>query len=75
MQSYLNPQATLSAARVASNRGARTAGVDGMTVGRIRAKRGERRFLEGLRVELRSGVYRPSSSRRILVPKASTTES
>ena len=56
--------------RVASNRGARTAGVDGMTVGRIRAKRGEQRFLEGLQAELRSGTYRPSPSRRILIPKA-----
>ncbi|WP_258599154.1 reverse transcriptase [Mesorhizobium sp. AR07] len=39
--------------RVAANRGVRTAGVDGMTVGRIRAKCGEERFLEGLQVELR----------------------
>ena len=56
--------------RVASNRGARTAGVDGMTVGRIRAKGNEKRFLERLQAELRSGAYRPSPSRRILIPKA-----
>jgi group II intron reverse transcriptase/maturase len=56
--------------RMASNRGARTAGVDGMTVGRIRAKPGEQCFLEGLQVELRSGAYRPSPSKRILIPKA-----
>ena len=56
--------------RVASNRGARTAGVDGMTVGRIRAKVGEQRFLEGLQAELRSGAYQPSPSKRILIPKA-----
>ncbi|PTE06571.1 group II intron reverse transcriptase/maturase [Mesorhizobium helmanticense] len=56
--------------RVASNRGGRTAGVDGMTVGRIRAKWGEKRFLEGLQVELRLGAYRPSPSKRILIPKA-----
>jgi RNA-directed DNA polymerase len=56
--------------RVSSNRGARTAGVDGMTVGRIRAKRGEQRFLEGLQADLRSGAYQPSPSKRILIPKA-----
>lgn len=55
--------------RVASNRGRRTAGVDGITVGRIR-RSGEQRFLEELQVELRSGAYRPSPSRRVLIPKA-----
>ena len=34
--------------RVALNKGKRTAGIDGMTVGRIRAKVGEQRFLEEL---------------------------
>ena len=53
-----------------SNRGARTAGVDGMTVGHIRANKGEQRFLEKLQADLRSGAYRPSPSRRILIPKA-----
>ncbi|HXZ02692.1 MAG TPA: group II intron reverse transcriptase/maturase [Stellaceae bacterium] len=56
--------------RVSSNRGARTAGVDGMTVGRIRTKPGEKRFLEGLEAELRSGAYRPNPSKRVLIPKA-----
>jgi RNA-directed DNA polymerase len=56
--------------RVASNKGKRSAGVDGMTVGRIRLKVGEQRFLEGLQEELRSGAYRPSPSRRKLIPKA-----
>lgn len=55
--------------RVASNKGGRTAGVDGMTVGRIR-KRGEDRFLKELQTELRSGAYRPSPARRKLIPKA-----
>ena len=55
--------------RVASNKGGRTSGVDGMTVGRIR-NRGERRFLVGLQAELRSGAYRPSPARRKLIPKA-----
>jgi RNA-directed DNA polymerase len=56
--------------RVASNRGARTPGVDGITVKRIRAKLGEQCFVEGIQAELRSGAYRPSPSRRILIPKA-----
>ena len=56
--------------RVASNRGKRSAGVDGMTVARIRAKVGEHRFLDGLRAELRRGAYRPSPSRRVHIPKA-----
>jgi len=55
--------------RVASNRGGRTPGVDGMTVNRIR-KRGELRFLAELQAELRSGAYRPSPARRKLIPKA-----
>jgi len=55
---------------VASNRGRRTAGIDGMTVGRIRNGIGEQRFLEGLQAELRSGAYRPSPARRKLIPKA-----
>ena len=42
--------------RVASNRGKRTPGVDGMTVDRIRAKVGEQRFLDRLQAELRSGA-------------------
>ena len=56
--------------RVASNRGRRTAGIDGMTVGRVRNGIGEQRFLEGLQAELRSGAYRPSPARRKLIPKA-----
>lgn len=55
--------------RVASNKGGRTAGVDGMTVGRIR-NRSEQRFLVDLQADLRSGAYRPSPARRKLIPKA-----
>jgi RNA-directed DNA polymerase len=56
--------------RVASNRGRRSAGIDGITVKQIRQRIGEQCFLEGLRAELRSGAYRPSPSRRKLIPKA-----
>lgn len=55
--------------RVSSNKGGRTAGVDGMTVGRIR-KQGELRYIKGLQDELRSGAYRPSPAKRKLIPKA-----
>src|SRR5262249_10108715 len=55
-------------ARVAGNRGARTSGVDGMTVRKV-LKRGADVFLSELRDELRSGQYRPSPARRVLIPK------
>jgi RNA-directed DNA polymerase len=41
-----------------------------MTVGHIRANKGEQSFLEKLQADLRSGAYRPSPSRRIFIPKA-----
>jgi group II intron reverse transcriptase/maturase len=59
----------LSWQRVASNRGARSAGVDGLTVRRIQTRVGVQRFLEQVRTELRSGTYRPSPSKRVLIPK------
>lgn len=55
--------------RVASNRGGRTAGIDGVTVGRNRNGIGEQCFLE-VQAELRSGAYPPSPARRKLIPKA-----
>jgi RNA-directed DNA polymerase len=72
MWGWLTDTRTLRCAwrRVASNRGKRSAGVDGITVGRIRAKVGGQRFLDGLQAELRCGAYRPSPTRRVLIPKA-----
>jgi RNA-directed DNA polymerase len=55
--------------RVSTNKGKRSAGVDGITVDRIRQRTGERTFLEGIRRELRSGTYHPSPSKRKLIPK------
>ncbi len=57
----------LAFARVAANRGARTAGVDGITVRKVTKRADE--FLAELRSELRSGAYRPSPVRRVLIPK------
>ena len=56
-------------ARVARNRGHRTAGVDGLTVRKVLAH-GVDVFVDQIRHELRSGSYRPSPVRRVLIPKA-----
>ena len=53
---------------VATNKGKRTPGIDGITVKHIR-KLGEDAYLEGVRTELRSGSYVPSPSRRTWIPK------
>jgi RNA-directed DNA polymerase len=58
----------MAVARVARNRGHRTAGVDGRTVRKVLAERVDL-FVEKLRAELRSGAYRPSPVRRVLIPK------
>jgi RNA-directed DNA polymerase len=57
----------MALARVAANRGRRTAGVDGITVKCI-AHRAED-FITQIRSELRSGEFRPSPVRRVLIPK------
>jgi RNA-directed DNA polymerase len=57
----------MALARVAGNRGRRTAGVDGITVVHV-TKRTDA-FIAELRAELRSGAYRPSPVRRVLIPK------
>jgi group II intron reverse transcriptase/maturase len=56
-------------ARVARNKGGRTAGVDGITVRRVVVD-GVEQFVANVRAELRSGAYRPSPVRRVLIPKA-----
>jgi len=55
--------------RIATNKGKRTPGIDGRTVGSIRRDEGEAAFLDALRRELREGRYRPSPCRRKLIPK------
>lgn len=56
-------------ARVARNRGRRTAGVDGVTVYQLVKGDGVERFLEDLREALRRRQYQPSPARRVLIPK------
>jgi len=54
---------------VAGNKGARTAGIDGVTVRQI-VQRGEvGALLSGIAAGLRDGTYRPSPVRRVLIPK------
>lgn len=54
---------------VARNKGARTAGVDGVTVRQI-VQRGEvGAFLKGIAASLKDGSYQPSPVRRVMIPK------
>ena len=55
--------------RISTNKGNRTPGIDGKTVGSIRRDEGEVAFVDALRRELREGRYRPSPCRRKLIPK------
>ena len=55
--------------RVAKNKGKRTPGIDGITVGSITRGIGVKTFLENLQLELTDGTYRPSPCCRKLIPK------
>jgi RNA-directed DNA polymerase len=55
--------------RVAGNDGARTAGVDGVTVAQVETRVGIGVFLGQIRDLLRSGEYRPSPVRQVKIPK------
>ena len=55
-------------ARVAKNRGHRTAGVDGMTVKKV-VGQGAEEFVSTVRTELRSRGFGPSPVRRVFIPK------
>jgi RNA-directed DNA polymerase len=56
--------------RVRSNRGARTAGVDGETAHYIEAERGVEGFLTDLRDDLKARTFQPLPVRRRAIPKA-----
>lgn len=58
--------------RVAGNTGARTAGVDGVTVAAIDNRSGgSSRFLDDIQRQLKEGTYEPSPVRQVLIPKKS----
>jgi RNA-directed DNA polymerase len=54
---------------VARNKGARTAGIDGVTVRQIERRGEAGAFLSGIAASLKDGTYRPSPVRRVLIPK------
>src|SRR3954452_16223631 len=55
--------------RVATNRGANTAGSDGWTITRIKAEVGSSAFLDDLRALVKSGEFRPQPVRERKIPK------
>jgi RNA-directed DNA polymerase len=58
--------------RVAGNKGARSAGVDGMTAAYVRERIGAERFLEELRRQLRDRTFQPVPVRERMIPKPGT---
>ena len=59
--------------RVSTNTGAKTAGIDGMTVAQVETRDGgEAEFLARLRDSLKSGEYRPVEVRQVMIPKGKT---
>ncbi|SCL17640.1 group II intron reverse transcriptase/maturase [Micromonospora inyonensis] len=55
--------------RVAGNQGARTAGVDGLTVADVEERIGVPGFLDDLRAQLKVGTFRPLPVRERKIPK------
>src|SRR5581483_8480856 len=57
--------------RVATNAGARTPGVDRVTVARIRSQVGVEAFLGEVRAQLKARTFHPMPVRQVMIPKAS----
>ncbi|GAC1593126.1 MAG: group II intron reverse transcriptase/maturase [Acidimicrobiales bacterium] len=55
--------------RVRSNRGARSAGVDGESAYYVSVVRGEQAFLSELRDELKARTFQPVAVREVMIPK------
>jgi RNA-directed DNA polymerase len=60
--------------RVRENKGARTAGVDGLTAPLIEAVRGVEGYLDEVRTALRDRSFRPLPVRERMIPKAGGTK-
>src|SRR5258705_5210398 len=58
--------------RVRSNKGARTAGVDGQTARYVEAVQGVEVFLDQLRAEVKDRSFRPLPVRERMIPKPGT---
>ena len=54
---------------VARNKGARTAGIDGVTVHQIEQRGEVLAFLSGIAASIEDGSYRPAPVRRVFIPK------
>ena len=59
--------------RVAGNRGARVAGIDGLTAVEIEQRHGVSGFLDDLRAQLKTGTFRPLPVREKVIPKPGGT--
>ena len=68
---FVHDPATLlvAFARVEGNRGANTAGVDGLTAAVVAERLGVPGFLEDLRAQLKTGAFRPLPVRERMIPK------
>lgn len=62
---------TIAWERVATNKGARTPGVDRASVATICSGIGEEAFLHSVREQLRSRTFQPVAVRQVMIPKAS----
>jgi RNA-directed DNA polymerase len=71
LYNFVHDPATLIVAfeRVAGNTGSRTAGVDGLTVADVEEQIGAPGFLDDLRVQLKTGTFRPLPVRERKIPK------
>lgn len=71
LYNFVYDPATLCVAfeRVAGNTGAKTPGVDGMTVADVEATVGKPGFLDDLRRQLKDGSFRPLPVRERVIPK------
>lgn len=58
--------------RVSTNKGARTAGIDGATVAQVEAGIGVLGFLGRIRDSLKSGEFQPVEARQVMIPKGDT---
>jgi RNA-directed DNA polymerase len=59
--------------RVRSNKGSRTAGIDGETARQIESQRGGAvAFLNDLRADLKARTFRPQPVREVMIPKSGT---
>jgi len=57
-------------ASVLSNKGSRTAGIDGITRRELASQTAKDKMIQVIRQELRNGSFRPKPVRRIYIPKA-----